>query len=324
MRSKSNWKMSAILAAFSLVIAVVLAGCPMDDAQEGGNDLEARIPTELVGSWGSGTVEILRINADGTGTIQGNVARWSVNGNRLTLTQDLGAAHGGEVSGSAAWAIVGGRLRLSEGEGFLGMMLENLPDIDRLGGDNEVSPGNGAPTITGILISPFSPVVTRGGSQNFSATVTGTNNPPQGVTWSIDQPDKHEQTTISASGVLTVASAETLTTLTVRATSTFNTMLSGIATVTVYICACACDSRGPCDHGCDDSCHDCSSCAIGCGCGCGISCNDCWCWPSECSWCDGWDSCRCGCRISCDDCRCWFTGCSWCGGSVPSPYHPSW
>jgi len=88
-------------------------------------------------------------------------------------------------------------------------------------------------TVTGVTVSPASTNVARGGTQNFSAAVTGTNNPPQSVTWSIDQTNRHAQTTIGTNGVLSIAAAETLTSLTVRATSTANTTISGTATVTI-------------------------------------------------------------------------------------------
>ena len=138
MKRNAHWKMTAALAAFGLAFALILVGCPMD-AQDNNEGQGAGIPAELVGNWGLGAAEMLRIGADGTGTVQGNAARWSVSGNRLTLTQDLGAAHGGEASGSAAWAIVGGRLRLSDGQGTLGTLLESFPDLDRLGdGDGTI------------------------------------------------------------------------------------------------------------------------------------------------------------------------------------------
>ena len=89
------------------------------------------------------------------------------------------------------------------------------------------------PTVTDVTVSPVTPNVVKGGTQTFTATVTGTNDPAQNVTWSIDETSKNAGTAISSGGVLTVAVAETLTTLTVRATSTVDTTKSGQATVTV-------------------------------------------------------------------------------------------
>jgi len=90
------------------------------------------------------------------------------------------------------------------------------------------------PTVTEVTVDPTHAQVARGGGQNFAATVTGTNNPPQYVTWSIVETDRHEQTTIGRyDGLLAVAVDESRTALTIRATSTFNTEANGMATVTV-------------------------------------------------------------------------------------------
>jgi sugar lactone lactonase YvrE len=60
----------------------------------------------------------------------------------------------------------------------------------------------------------------------FYAEVTGTNNPPQTVTWQITS-NKHENTTISSGGILSVAQGETHSPLKIRATSTVNTSKFG-------------------------------------------------------------------------------------------------
>jgi len=90
-------------------------------------------------------------------------------------------------------------------------------------------------TVTSVTVSPLNVGVTRGGTQNFSATVAGSGTPPQTVIWSIDQTNRHAQTTINAGGILTVAAAETLPRLTVRATSAHDTSRSGTATVNVSL-----------------------------------------------------------------------------------------
>ncbi|MFQ9663752.1 MAG: LysM peptidoglycan-binding domain-containing protein [[Clostridium] symbiosum] len=89
-----------------------------------------------------------------------------------------------------------------------------------------------APTVTGVTVTPAAPGVQKGTTQQFHVTVTGTNNPARTVTWSID--GSHAGgTTISADGLLTVASDETADTLTVKAVSTMDTSKSGTATVTI-------------------------------------------------------------------------------------------
>jgi uncharacterized protein YjdB len=85
-------------------------------------------------------------------------------------------------------------------------------------------------TITSVTVSPASVSVAKGTTQSFSAVVTGTNSPSQAVTWSIVQTNKHSGTTIDSNGFLTVSASETLTALTVRATSV-DTSKYGEATV---------------------------------------------------------------------------------------------
>jgi len=95
-------------------------------------------------------------------------------------------------------------------------------------------------SITSVTISPATASIARGGMQNFTATVLGTNNPPQDVTWQIrEEPGwswdttTSNGTTINSSGGLTVATGETAGTLTVRATSMTNNRVIGEATVTI-------------------------------------------------------------------------------------------
>ena len=98
--------------------------------------------------------------------------------------------------------------------------------------------GNGRfdiPGVSGVTINPADASVARSEMRTFIATVNGTNNPPQGVTWSIDQTGRHSQTTINANDVLTVAALENTATLTIRATSTLDPSKSGTANVTVLI-----------------------------------------------------------------------------------------
>jgi hypothetical protein len=92
-------------------------------------------------------------------------------------------------------------------------------------------PAATTPTVTSVTVSPATANVAKGGTHQFTATVTGDNSPAQTVTWTVT--GGGAGTTISTSGLLTVAAAETATTLTVTATSTVDTSKSGTATVTV-------------------------------------------------------------------------------------------
>jgi len=92
--------------------------------------------------------------------------------------------------------------------------------------------GGTATTVTAVTVSPDPAYVRKGTTQQFTATVSGTNSPAQTVTWSIDE-TVVAGTSISNTGLLTVASDETAQTLTIRATSTADTTKSGTAKVTV-------------------------------------------------------------------------------------------
>jgi hypothetical protein len=88
------------------------------------------------------------------------------------------------------------------------------------------------PTISSVTVSPVAIEVQQGGTQQFAATVAGTNNPPQTVTWSVT--GGMGTTNISTSGLLTVDAAQTTASaLTVRATSTADGAKYGEAAVTV-------------------------------------------------------------------------------------------
>jgi len=90
------------------------------------------------------------------------------------------------------------------------------------------------PTVTDVIVTPTAVTVEKGTTYQFSATVTGTNNPRQTVTWSVSG-NNEAGTVIAADGTLTISGNETAETLTVRATSdlTGYTSIFGEATVTV-------------------------------------------------------------------------------------------
>ena len=88
-----------------------------------------------------------------------------------------------------------------------------------------------APTITGVTVSPDATTVNKGTTIQMKATVTGTGLFPQGVTWAISG-NSDSATTITRDGVLTIGSAE-VGSVTVTATSIYNTEKNGTATITV-------------------------------------------------------------------------------------------
>jgi len=87
------------------------------------------------------------------------------------------------------------------------------------------------PTVTSVTVSPATATVERGGGQDFTAMVQGTNTPPTTVTWAVE--GGVAGTAISTYGRLTLAADETAIVLMVRATSTFDISRSGVAIVTV-------------------------------------------------------------------------------------------
>jgi endo-1,4-beta-xylanase len=86
--------------------------------------------------------------------------------------------------------------------------------------------------VKSVTVSPATASVAHGGTETFTAKVEGENDPDQTVTWTVEGGAK-TGTAINKEGVLTVASDETATKLTVKATSTVDTKKSGTAAVTV-------------------------------------------------------------------------------------------
>ena len=86
-------------------------------------------------------------------------------------------------------------------------------------------------TITGVTVTPNTATVEAGETQQFTATVIGTGNVSQEVTWTVS--GSNAGTTISENGLLTVAADETAATLTVTATAVGNSDKSATAKVTV-------------------------------------------------------------------------------------------
>ena len=84
-------------------------------------------------------------------------------------------------------------------------------------------------TVTSVAVSPASATLAFGATQQFSASVTGTNSPSQQVTWSATHGS------ITASGLYTAPASGT--TDTVTATSVADTSMNGTATITLQATA---------------------------------------------------------------------------------------
>ena len=90
------------------------------------------------------------------------------------------------------------------------------------------------PTVTDVKISHEDSSFLNGGRYRFSATVEGTDNPPQDVIWSVEG-STSEKTVISSKGVLAIADDETGTELTIQAVSQFDSKISGSVEIMVTI-----------------------------------------------------------------------------------------
>jgi hypothetical protein len=88
-----------------------------------------------------------------------------------------------------------------------------------------------APAVLGVSVTPKTVDVQQGTTQQFIATVSVQGGAAQTVTWQVT--GGSTGTTISADGLLTVAAAETATTLEVIATATADVSKQDKATVTV-------------------------------------------------------------------------------------------
>ena len=122
-------------------------------------------------------------------------------------------------------------MTLSPGTYFIGI----IRDGSNTGSYNLTIYTRTAPTVnvTGVNVSPSGITMQQGLSQAFTATVTGICvQSAQTVTWSLTG-NNSIGTTISTSGVLTIAHDESATTMTVMATSTVNPSIFGVTSVTV-------------------------------------------------------------------------------------------
>lgn len=88
------------------------------------------------------------------------------------------------------------------------------------------------PAITSVTVSPSTATVVKGNSSQFTATVVNTGFAPKEVIWTVEG-GADAGTVISNNGLLSVSPDETAKTLTVKATSSFDSTKTSTATVTV-------------------------------------------------------------------------------------------
>lgn len=85
------------------------------------------------------------------------------------------------------------------------------------------------PEVTSVTVAPATVTASVGQNVQFAATVAATNFAPTGVTWSVNS----NISAVDANGLLTIPTTETAKSLTVTATSVFDTTKKGTAAVTI-------------------------------------------------------------------------------------------
>jgi hypothetical protein len=197
----------------SLVACLVLAfsGCKSPDS-----------PSKPTVS--SVTVSPASANVDKGGTRQFTAKVKGTNGPSQAVTWTV-------EGGGNGTTITGGLLTVALNESATSLTVRATSTANKSkSGTATVTVTSPPPTVTNVTVNPATARVDKGGSQQFTATVIGTNNPSQAVTWVVE--GGRNGTTITE-GFLTIAADETAPTLTLRATSTLDTGKSGTATVTV-------------------------------------------------------------------------------------------
>ena len=187
------------------------------------------ISTQVVISSTTPTVTSVSVSPSSASVGKGQTQSFSAT---VSGTNNPGQGVTWNVSGGSASSInASGMLTVGANETATSLVVRATSTVDpSKSGTANVTITASSPTVTSVVVNPSSASVGKGQTQSFSATVSGTNNPGQGVIWSVSG---GSASTINASGVLSVGASETATSLVVRATSTVDPSKSGTATVTV-------------------------------------------------------------------------------------------
>ncbi|MDR2402727.1 MAG: hypothetical protein LBD78_01715 [Spirochaetaceae bacterium] len=181
----------------------------------------------------TGTVTAVTVSSDSTEVTKGGTLAFTAtvtgeNNPSQTVTWDVDGENDNGTTINAS-----GILTVAAGETATSLTVRATSTVDvTKSGTATVTVKALVPTVTAVTVSPNPAETVKSGTRQFTATVTGENNPSQTVTWDVEG-ENDNGTTINASGILTVAAGETATSLTVRATSTVDATKSGTATVTV-------------------------------------------------------------------------------------------
>lgn len=87
------------------------------------------------------------------------------------------------------------------------------------------------PAVTSVTVTPATASATKGQQLKFTATVVSTGLAPKSVSWEVT--GGVPETYIASDGMLVISPEETATTLTITATSTYDSSISGTASVTL-------------------------------------------------------------------------------------------
>ena len=158
----------------------------------------------------------------GTGDIKINAGKVAVSGAGYAIYNN----------GSGTITINGGTVCAETSSGIAITASASSQIVINGGIVSGIIPDSISPAIVSVVVSPKDKKVNVGKTQQFNAIVSSINISDLSVTWSVSGNEK-SGTTISNTGLLTIAEDETASTLTVKATSNADSSKSGSAKVTV-------------------------------------------------------------------------------------------
>ena len=205
-------------AAVALTFIMIFAGCPSEEEKPGGDD-------ELVIT---GSVIITGFPKIG-GTIKADISQlkgigtplyvWKRGNSRTEVNEVIDNAAGATYTLVAADENQYLAVTVSR-DGYTGS--KTSPATAKVAGS-----GAAAPTVSGVTIDPASASVAKGANKTFTAAVAGSGldvDPAyKAVIWSITTSPLKRGTAISDTGVLSIGSGETKTSLMIQAVSALDT-----------------------------------------------------------------------------------------------------
>jgi len=142
----------------------------------------------------------------------------------------------GTIPKTVKWAVIGGvagttissngLLTVANNETATALTITATSEFDNSQSANATT---NLKQVTAIAVNPSPATVVPGQTQQFTAVVSGSNNPPQTVEWTVS--GGVTGTNINNSGLLTVANNETSSSLTVTATSTYDRNKTGTTSI---------------------------------------------------------------------------------------------